>query len=112
TRLGVTCAETISNSKFKTENTKFDKILIDAPCSNTGVMRRRVDLRWRIRAEEIERLRVTQSELLRQAGVHLKPGGTLVYSTCSLEPEENQDVVQEFVRTNPGFHLESQRELL
>ncbi|HLX71498.1 MAG TPA: SAM-dependent methyltransferase, partial [Verrucomicrobiae bacterium] len=111
-RLSVTCAETISNSKFKTQNSKFDKILVDAPCSNTGVMRRRVDLRWRIRAEEIERLRVTQMDLLRQAAAHLAPGGTLIYSTCSLEPEENQEVVEEFIRANPGFRLESQRELL
>jgi 16S rRNA (cytosine967-C5)-methyltransferase len=111
-RLGVSCAETISNSKFKTQNSKFDKILIDAPCSNTGVMRRRVDLRWRIRTEEIDRLRATQLDLLRQAAPRLKPGGTLVYSTCSLEPEENQDVVQEFLSANPDFRLETQRELL
>ncbi len=71
---------------------RFDRILVDAPCSNTGVMRRRVDLRWRIRPEEIERLRAAQLELLRQAAPRLKPGGTLVYSTCSLEPEENGEV--------------------
>jgi 16S rRNA (cytosine967-C5)-methyltransferase len=112
TRLGVTCAETVSNSKFKNQNSKFDKILLDAPCSNTGVMRRRVDLRWRIRPEEIDRLRATQLDLLRQAAAHLKPGGTLVYSTCSLEPEENQDVVEEFLRTDSSFRLETQRELL
>lgn len=112
TRLGVTCAETVSSSKFKIQNSKFNKILLDAPCSNTGVMRRRVDLRWRIRAEEINRLHDTQLNLLRQAAEHLRPGGTVVYSTCSLEPEENQEVVREFVRTNPGFRLESQRELL
>jgi len=85
---------------------------VDAPCSNTGVMRRRVDLRWRISADEIERLRSTQLDLLRQAGARLKPGGTLVYSTCSLEPEENDQVVQEFLSAEPGFQLDGERELI
>ena len=75
-------------------------------------MRRRVDLRWRIRQGEIGRLRTTQLDLLRQAATRLKPKGTLVYSTCSLEPEENHEVVQEFLRTTPDFRLENQRELL
>ncbi len=111
-RLGVTCVETLSNSKFEIRNSKFDRILIDAPCSNTGVLRRRVDLRWRIRAEEIQRLRTTQLDLLHQAAPLLKPGGTLVYSTCSLEPEENQEVVAQFLSEQPGFKLERQRELM
>jgi 16S rRNA (cytosine967-C5)-methyltransferase len=90
----------------------FDRILIDAPCSNTGVMRRRVDLRWRIRPEEIERLRSGQLELLRLAAPVLKPGGTLVYSTCSLEPEENNQVVNEFLKEQPEFTLQQEREAL
>src|SRR5262249_50199353 len=81
-RLGVTCVETIQSSKFRVQSSKFDRVLVDAPCSNTGVMRRRVDLRWRIRAEEVDRLRTTQLDLLREAAAHLKPGGTLIYSTC------------------------------
>ncbi len=111
-RLGVTCAETVSQLKFENQNSKFDKVLVDAPCSNTGVMRRRVDLRWRIRPEEIERLRADQLGLLRQAAAQLKTGGTLVYSTCSLEPEENEGVVKEFLGLEKWFRLESQRELL
>jgi 16S rRNA (cytosine967-C5)-methyltransferase len=91
---------------------KFDRVLVDAPCANTGVMRRRVDLRWRIRPEEIERLRTTQLGLLRHAAAQLKPGGTLVYSTCSLEPEENEAVVKEFLSAATGFTLASQRLLL
>jgi 16S rRNA (cytosine967-C5)-methyltransferase len=90
----------------------FDRILVDAPCSNTGVMRRRVDLRWRVRPEEIERLRRAQLDLLRQAAARLKPGGTLVYSTCSLEPEENGSVVREFLAQHPSFKLDRERELL
>ena len=65
-------------------------------------MRRRVDLRWRIRPEEIQRLRGVQLELLGQAAALLRPGGSLVYSTCSLEPEENQDVVDEFLAAIPA----------
>ncbi len=91
---------------------RFDRILVDAPCSNTGVMRRRVDLRWRIRPEEITRLCATQVELLDEAAAKLAPGGTLVYSTCSLEPEENCGVVQKFLGSNPQFKLEHERELL
>jgi 16S rRNA (cytosine967-C5)-methyltransferase len=75
-------------------------------------MRRRVDLRWRIRPEEIDRLRVTQLGLLRQAAARLKPGGTLIYSTCSLEPEENEKVLREFLEAESAFRLEGQRELL
>ena len=75
-RLGVTCVQTALPSTLNSPpSTLFDRILIDAPCSNTGVMRRRVDLRWRIRLEEIGRLRTTQLDLLRQAASLLKPGG-------------------------------------
>ena len=111
-RLGVTCVQTFLPSTLNpTPSTLFDRILIDAPCSNTGVMRRRVDLRWRIRPGEIGRLRTTQGELLRQAASLLKQGGTLVYSTCSLEPEENGDVMDEFLGGHPDFKLERTREL-
>jgi 16S rRNA (cytosine967-C5)-methyltransferase len=109
TRLGITCVRTALHSEIKRE--RFDRILIDAPCSNTGVMRRRVELRWRIRPEEIERLSVSQLSLLREAAHLLKPGGTLVYSTCSLEPEENDAVVDEFMAGQSNLKLENKREL-
>ena len=112
-RLGVTCVETILPSTLNAQrSTRFDRVLVDAPCSNTGVMRRRVDLRWRIQPEEIERLRTAQLDLLQQAATQLKPGGVLVYSTCSLEPEENGEVVKQFLSDHAGFKLESERELL
>jgi 16S rRNA (cytosine967-C5)-methyltransferase len=99
------------NWKLEIGNWRYDRILVDAPCSNTGVMRRRVDLRWRIRPEEIGRLRVAQIDLLRRAALLLKPGGTLVYSTCSLEPEENREVVEQFLREESKFKLERERAL-
>jgi 16S rRNA (cytosine967-C5)-methyltransferase len=94
------------------EGKLFDRVLVDAPCSNTGVMRRRVDLRWWIRPEEIERLRTAQLGLLKQAATQVKPGGVLVYSTCSLEPEENGEVVKQFLSERADFKLEYERELL
>jgi 16S rRNA (cytosine967-C5)-methyltransferase len=90
----------------------FDRILVDAPCSNTGAMRRRVDLRWRIRVEELARMRREQLALLRQAAAQLKPGGRLLYSTCSLEPEENESVTREFLGGHAQFTLETERQLL
>jgi 16S rRNA (cytosine967-C5)-methyltransferase len=112
-RLGVTCVESILLSEFKKRRpASYDRILIDAPCSNTGVMRRRVDLRWRIRPEEIGRLSTTQMELLEQAAPQLKPDGTLVYSTCSLEPEENEEVVRNFLARHREFQLRSERQLV
>jgi len=111
-RLGVTCVETISTSHLALRTLHFDRILVDVPCSNTGVMRRRVDLRWRIQPKEIGRLCKGQRDLLRQAALQLKTGGVLVYSTCSLEPEENSEVVKQFSAEHPDFKLESEQELL
>lgn len=111
TRLGVTCAQFPSTANPQ-PSTHFDRILIDAPCSNTGVMRRRVDLRWRVSEAEILRLQKTQLELLKQSAAILKPGGVMVYSTCSLEPEENSGVVQQFLAGQSGFKLEIERQLL
>jgi 16S rRNA (cytosine967-C5)-methyltransferase len=114
TRLGAACVEAslAPNAIIPRPAKRFDRVLVDAPCSNTGVMRRRVDLRWRIRPEEIERLRAGQLELLRQAAPRLKPGGRLVYSTCSLEVDENAEVVKQFLSEHPRFKLEKERELL
>jgi len=111
-RLGVKCVKPVANPELKTQNLKFDKTLIDAPCSNTGVVRRRVDLRWRIQAAEILRLQRTQLDLLNQAATKLQPGGVLIYSTCSLEPEENSEVVKQFLASQPDFKLEAERQLL
>ena len=110
--LGSNPDEAKCNQQPKISDQEFDKVLVDTPCSNTGVMRRRVDLRWRIQPEEIERLRTTQLDLLRQAAALVKPGGVLVYSTCSLEPEENGEVVGRFLEKHANFKLEGQRELL
>jgi 16S rRNA (cytosine967-C5)-methyltransferase len=83
------------------------RVLVDAPCSGTGVLAKRPDLRWRKEIEDIERLSDLQLELLRNGAELLPPGGVLVYSTCSLETEENQGVVQRFLAEHPQFRLEA-----
>jgi 16S rRNA (cytosine967-C5)-methyltransferase len=80
-----------------------DAVLVDAPCSGTGVLRRRVDARYRRTAAEIAQLATLQREILNQAASLVKPGGRLVYSTCTLEPEENQQQIEAFVAAHPEF---------
>jgi 16S rRNA (cytosine967-C5)-methyltransferase len=110
TRLGVTCVETTSSLDLRPST--FDRVLVDAPCSNTGVLRRRVDLRWRVQPAEIQRLQSAQVELLRQAAKRLKPGGVLIYSTCSLEEEENAEVVRQFLVEHSAFVQDRKRTLM
>ena len=86
-------------------STRFDKILVDAVCSGTGTLRRNPEIRWRLRPEDLARLAGLQLGLLDNAADLLKPGGTLVYATCSLEPEENEQVVERFLSSRPGFRL-------
>ncbi|HWD20779.1 MAG TPA: 16S rRNA (cytosine(967)-C(5))-methyltransferase RsmB [Verrucomicrobiae bacterium] len=111
-RLGAACVQTGMAVLDSGGEGLFDRILIDAPCSNTGVLRRRVELRWRVTLAEMERLRRTQLELLAAAAPKLKPGGVMAYSTCSLEAEENEMVVADFLRERPEFALQSERRLL
>jgi 16S rRNA (cytosine967-C5)-methyltransferase len=90
----------------------FDRILLDAPCTNTGVMRRRIDVRWRLRPEDFSRMSNEQLTIARAVLRLLKPGGTLVYSTCSLEPEENEQVVRRLLAELPALGLEAERDSL
>lgn len=90
----------------------FDRILVDAPCSNTGVMRRRVDLRWRLTPRDFLRMREEQLRILRAAIPLLKTGGVLVYSTCSVEPEENEEVAKAITREFSFLKLVEQVSLL
>lgn len=88
----------------------FDKVLVDAPCSNTGVLRRRPDARWNWSEEKLAALVKLQSEILDACASRIAPGGALVYSTCSNEPEENEAQVTAFLARHPDFSLAESRE--
>ncbi len=90
----------------------FDKVLVDAPCSNTGVLRRRPDARWNWSEEKLAALVKLQAEILDACAPRVAPGGLLVYSTCSNEPEENEAQVIAFLERHPEFSLEESRESL
>jgi 16S rRNA (cytosine967-C5)-methyltransferase len=81
----------------------FDIVLLDAPCSGTGTWRRQPELRWRLTPERLAELRATQDALLEQAAPSVKPGGRLVYATCSILPSENEDRVTAFLDTHRDF---------
>lgn len=81
----------------------FDRVLVDAPCSGTGTLRRNPEIRWRISPGDIKDLVERQKQLLLNAARVVRPGGRLIYSTCSVEPDENEDVVQTFLENNETF---------
>ncbi len=90
----------------------FDAILLDVPCSNTGVIRRRVDVRWRLQPQSIEEINQIQRRILEHAALCLTENGRLVYSTCSIEAEENELMVKNFLAEHPEFQLNSSRRVL
>jgi 16S rRNA (cytosine967-C5)-methyltransferase len=114
-RLGVKIARSMRHDWAKqafSGETPFDRILIDAPCSNTGVMRRRLDVRWRLTPDDFARMASEQLRIVRATMPLLKPGGVLVYSTCSLEPEENKEVVEQTLDEFPFLKLVEEKSVL
>lgn len=116
-RLGVGCARIETHDWSLPQlpawaEAGFDRVLLDVPCSNTGVMRRRVDVRWRLQPEDFARHAEMQRALLANGLRVLRPGGALVYSTCSLDPEENGAVVRAVLAAAPGHRLEQEQSSL
>jgi 16S rRNA (cytosine967-C5)-methyltransferase len=106
-RLGIDIVETriISRDGANGPDETFDRILLDVPCSNTGVLGKRPEVRWRLRQGELSELAAIQGRLLRTACQRLAPTGRLVYSTCSIEPEENRAVVDALLRERSDLNL-------
>ncbi|MEW6408937.1 MAG: 16S rRNA (cytosine(967)-C(5))-methyltransferase RsmB [Nitrospirota bacterium] len=108
-RLGIKCVKS-----YHTDSTKdlkwlgvFDRILLDAPCSGTGIIRRHPDGKWRKTERTITEYQALQKKLLENIAEILKPGGVIVYSTCSTEPEEGENVVNEFLHNHPKFYIDN-----
>src|SRR5207344_3038348 len=91
---------------------KLDRVLVDAPCSGLGTLRRNPDLKWRQSPQAIDELAIKQRAILCAAGELLKPGGRLVYATCSILEKENRKVVEEFLADRPDFRSVSCRQAL
>ena len=91
--------------KIKRLAGKLDRVLVDAPCSGLGTLRRNPDLKWRQQPSDVEELTVKQAAILTAAARLVKPGGRLVYATCSILPEENEGIVEAFLAAHPDFAL-------
>ena len=109
-RLGTAIIETRSADArelpMDLKSGEFDRILVDAPCSGFGVIRRKPDLKWQKSEKDIQEIAEIQYQILEQAVQCLKPGGKLVYSTCTVDPEENSKLVQRFVKEHPFVKLD------
>ncbi|HEU4389884.1 MAG TPA: 16S rRNA (cytosine(967)-C(5))-methyltransferase RsmB [Blastocatellia bacterium] len=109
-RLGLTSIDALAADAgeplpFAERSVHFDRVLVDAPCSGTGTLRQNPEIRWRLAGNDIARLSQLQLMLLGRGSLLVRDGGRLVYSTCSIEPEENEDVVSQFLRQNPQFRV-------
>ena len=105
-RLGITNIETRSWDATRVDSTmvkKADRVLVDAPCSGLGVIRRKPEIKYKEYTNEMMLLPKKQQDILSASSSYVKPGGTLVYSTCTINPEENEKVVEEFLKRNREF---------
>ncbi len=107
-RLGYTCVRSVAADAFQLPvSREFDRILLDAPCSGFGVLSKRVDLKWKRTLQDIQNMKRIQLGLLEVAAHTVKPGGVVVYSTCTIELEENDRVVEAFLENHPEFQLDN-----
>jgi len=114
-RLGITAVRTLEADATHPlpfpPGMTFDRVLVDAPCTGLGILHRNPEARWRRKPEDITRLSRVQGALLDNVCSRLKSGGTLVYSTCTMNTEENDGVIKLFLEKHPEFHLEDLRDL-
>ncbi len=108
-RLGITIIRTQTKDATQYEEKykeKFDKILLDVPCLGIGVLKRKPDIKWQRKPEDIKEITKIQKEILETCSKYLKTGGELVYSTCSIFKEENENIIEEFLKNNKNFEIE------
>ncbi len=106
-RLGIKSIKLIEQDALEYDDTGFDRVLADVPCSGTGTLCKKPDIKWKKDLLDIRRMTELQYKLLEKAASLAKPGGVVVYSTCSIEPEENGDIVNKFLSGHPEFSLEN-----
>lgn len=111
-RVGADDIQVIEADATKFTEEKYDRVIADVPCSATGLLRKQPDLRWRRKSHHIGLQHAIQHEILDHAADLVKPGGVLVYSTCSILPSENIEIVQAFLKTHPDFLREDARGFL
>lgn len=104
-RLGVTCVKTVETDALDYNDGKFDRVLADVSCSGSGTLRKKPDIKWKHDLLDLRKMSVLQSRLIEKASTLVKDGGYLVYSTCSIEPEENFEIVNKFLQKHPEFKL-------
>ncbi|HTK81316.1 MAG TPA: 16S rRNA (cytosine(967)-C(5))-methyltransferase RsmB [Bacteroidota bacterium] len=105
-RLGITNVQAVVADANELETEPADKVLIDAPCSGLGVLRKKPDIKWKRDQDDIHRLVLQQKNLLESGARMVKPGGVLVYSTCTTEPEENSLQIAAFLQKHPDFTID------
>ncbi|HEX7318931.1 MAG TPA: 16S rRNA (cytosine(967)-C(5))-methyltransferase RsmB [bacterium] len=111
-RLGISIITSVLADGRRYRVNGMDKVLVDAPCTNSGVVAKRPEVKDRVNKKVVARLARLQYDLLVNAGTFLKPGGILVYSTCSILPRENEEVIEEFIKDYPEFEIEPAKEFV
>ncbi|MGE5796038.1 MAG: 16S rRNA (cytosine(967)-C(5))-methyltransferase RsmB [Ignavibacteria bacterium] len=111
-RLGIECVKTVEADAMEFKESEFDRVIADVPCSGTGTLSKKPDIKWKRDLLDIQKLAVMQYNYLCKASELVKKDGILIYSTCSIEPEENFEVVKKFLENNPGFKLLNASEVL
>ncbi len=110
-RLGLNLRISASDARFLPYHGQFDHILVDAPCTGLGTLSRHPEIRWHRDPDDLVRMAELQTEILSGTAGSVSPGGSLLYATCSTEPEENEQIVERFLKTHPEFRLDDNEEM-
>ena len=111
-RLGLKNVRLLAADASTLEQEQVERVLLDAPCTGLGVLAKKPDIKWKRDASDLIKLSHLQKELLENASRLVKPGGVLVYCTCTTEPEENQEIVKKFLARHPEFRLDNARQFV